>query len=1029
MTTLVHQDIQGNILQGLKQAEVVEHVFISLRNDADVEACRRFLGRLLDEDLVATAASDPSDPSVTVGVSYEALARLAPRVTPFVKKRFNAYARGMARRSREILNEARGVDQAAWDDRHVWLTIHGGDDANVDATLAKLESLRETLVLSRLAARGRVIPTPDKLHRLEHFGFRDDVSNPVVEGRPGDKSCIGNGKLDAHGEWVPISTGEFLLGYPNERGSNVLDGAPPDVCALFKNGTFAVFRDLEQHVAAFHRYVKEQEKRTRDTQIAARMFGRHRDGRPLERPNSQNPNDFTYALDARGAHCPLGAHVRRANPRLGGEHRLLRRGMPYGAFSQDGSDGSRRGIYFVALNASIEDQFEFLQRTWINGPPRDGSNGTDPIAASCRTERRMVVEGEQHTDRKPQLLMNIPEFVTFRGGQYYFMPGIGGLRSLCSAVRAFAGEPAPAEPRSRRSAIPNIPLRKRIAITVQELLGVRHAVSFRWAKVGEGGLYTREFTALLGVVGDVAKLKKLLEEENSREKRYELTGIQSLRWVLFQPTQDRDSAEDPSAPWVLALSFVFDGELDDALAEFIARAEPHDILTFCKDFAPNADIAKYLRRHRVESGFLFRDLGPLQSKVRPGGFVVDATRKEIAEATQLQSDFEDFYLNDPGPAGRAERFFQKFGDRARLVPLSRFERRLPDEARWIRRLSELSVSVQKSIAAARKDETRHRGAHAKGHCLLRGKLRVVETERRKFNHGVFANPDRSFDIDVRLSNGSPELQSDRKRDARGLAIRVHLGGGAKAELQDFILFSDPVFFAKDLRQFTTIFGILATKQRLTQLGRLVGFLVKARTLKPLHLIGRVLFKKPIGHPLAIEYHSATPYLLGDDLVVKHSVEAVDRAAFAKLPPGKSEDFLRRAVSAELGSAPIRLAFYVHILPIAEKKLSPDRVRDIVEDATMDWQKLGAQKIQVAELELFPVASESDADLKGAEDITFNPWNGLDAHRPLGSLNRARLTAYRDSAGFRKAGFAVHQTTPPPAARSSSEHPAELPKRA
>jgi hypothetical protein len=768
------------------------------------------------------------------------------------------------------------------------------------------------------------------------------------------------------------------------------------------------------------------------------MFGRYPDGQPLERPNSPNPNDFTYAQDARGARCPLGAHIRRANPRLGGEHRLLRRGMPYVV---DDPGKARKGIYFVALNANIENQFEFLQRTWINGPPRDGSNGTDPIAACGRTERRMVVEGDQHTDRSPQLLLGIPEFVTSRGGQYYFMPGIAGLGHLCDASQALVRKPAQVEPRSP-SDIPIVPLRKKIAITVRELLGLREAIRWRWAKVGEGGLYTREFTAMLGVAGDAEKLRELrelLEKENSARdpanlrlpsKRYNIAYIQSLRWVLFQPTRDANTPADPpgqTEPWVLVLSFVFDGEPDDALAEFIALADPRRILTHCQHFDSTTDIAKYLKHHRVESGFLFRDLGPLRAKGRPGSFVVDATRDEIEDAVQLQSDFESFYSNDTGPNGRAGRFLRNFEDRSRLVPLTRFERRLPDEARWIRRLSELSMSAQTFFAAARKDKTRHRGAHAKGHCLLEGKLLVVEPKLAQCKQGLFAEPKKNFDVQVRLSNGSPETRSDRKNDARGLSIRVKVGNRASPylpypttapDVQDFILFSDPVFFAKDLRQFTTIFGILATRPLVAQLKRLAGFLVKAWTLKPLLLAGRVLFRKPIGHPLAIAYHSATPYMLGEDLVVKYSVEAVGREAFAKLAKGAGDDFLRQAVTGGPDSPPIRLKFFVHVLP----KLSPEKARDIVEDATTDWETLGAERVEVAELELRPVDPNSNADLEDAERMAFNPWNGLVAHRPLGSLNRARLTAYHDSATFRDAEVIARRTTPPDA--ESGEQAAE-----
>src|SRR6185503_11501093 len=124
---------------------------------------------------------------------------------------------------------------------------------------------------------------------------------------------------------------------------------------------FAVFRNLEQHVSEFEKYVADQNRESPGEDVAVKMMGRTREGDPLARPGYEN--DFTYNDDPGGARCPIGAHVRRANPRKPGlgTHRLIRRGMPYTG-APNAPD--RRGLYFVAMNASIENQFEFLQKAW-----------------------------------------------------------------------------------------------------------------------------------------------------------------------------------------------------------------------------------------------------------------------------------------------------------------------------------------------------------------------------------------------------------------------------------------------------------------------------------------------------------------------------------------------------------------------------------------------------------------------------------------------------------------------------------------
>jgi Dyp-type peroxidase family len=291
------------------------------------------------------------------------------------------------------------------------------------------------------------------LEEREPFGFRDGISQPYIKG-------CGRAAADVHAR-DRIEAGEFVFGYPNEFGqfsasprvakeraeSHLL---PPTVDSNFRdlgrNGTFLVVRELEQDVEKFHELPAED---------AARAVGRWTDGttlvlRPPDRENAiasthppQPPdlNDFTYfPEDAAGLRCPLGAHVRRANPRdalanpgggvapadaigLANGHRLLRRSRVFVR------EDKCKGIFFQCLNTNLERQFEFVQQTWINNPKFGGPyEERDPvIGAFMRGERRSLTISAAPERKR---LFDLHSYVRVRGGAYFFLPGIKALRYL-----------------------------------------------------------------------------------------------------------------------------------------------------------------------------------------------------------------------------------------------------------------------------------------------------------------------------------------------------------------------------------------------------------------------------------------------------------------------------------------------------------------------------------------------------------------------------------------------------------------------
>jgi Dyp-type peroxidase family len=329
----------------------------------------------------------------------------------------------------------------------------------------------------------------------EHFGFRDGIGNPVfdgqLEGREERSDAIGGGKLLPDGRWRPLATGEFLLGYADE--SQEIPPAPAPV-EFVRNCTFMVYRKLHQNVASFRRYIDETAalyqahcgippgdegaREARET-IMAKMAGRWRNGVPLmaaptyreaqefwERYKKAQQsgdqatgaallrqfNDFKYRDDPDGIRCPMTSHVRRTNTRdmldpesdaktrtgssLNDRRRILRRGLPYGAVPPDGaSDDGDHGILFIAFCASLFRQFELVQQQWIQyGLDFNAGNDTCPLAGQHGADAKFVIPVDPQSGRAPFICSGLPQFVTTRGGGYFFVPSITALRMIAMGV-------------------------------------------------------------------------------------------------------------------------------------------------------------------------------------------------------------------------------------------------------------------------------------------------------------------------------------------------------------------------------------------------------------------------------------------------------------------------------------------------------------------------------------------------------------------------------------------------------------------
>ena len=331
---------------------------------------------------------------------------------------------------------------------HALITLADDDLSVVESDAAVLEA--SALELARVVGREHGNTLRRKTEPVEHFGYFDGISQPIFTKPDLEKARARNPNFDA---WNPGARLSLVL----------VDD--PLTAASDAFGSYLVYRKLAQDVASFNRSVQRlaAELCVAPELAGAYTVGRFKDGTPValsEQPTSageySKKNDFDFSNDAGGARCPFHAHVRKANPRgttpltsLEGEkrRRIARRGIPYGPpmtgvadnLPIDDNPSTPRGLLFLCFQANIEDQFEFIQRTWVDNkhfPTSVLSNGLlqrdtgdDPLIGQDRDEAQRWPKAWGVPERGKKTI-NVEAAVTLRGGEYFFAPSIPFLASL-----------------------------------------------------------------------------------------------------------------------------------------------------------------------------------------------------------------------------------------------------------------------------------------------------------------------------------------------------------------------------------------------------------------------------------------------------------------------------------------------------------------------------------------------------------------------------------------------------------------------
>ncbi len=356
----------------------------------------------------------------------------------------------------------------------------------------------------------------------------------------------------------------------------------------------------------------------------------------------------------------------------------------------------------------------------------------------------------------------------------------------------------------------------------------------------------------------------------------------------------------------------------------------------------------------------------------------------------------------------------------RPVPLSKLERAVPGEATLAGRMARLAANAVIANYCASKvldcSANAMRDQHAKSHGCVEAELVVRDDLPVEFTTSLF-RPRARYRTTVRFSNGVGTRQSDKKVDARGMSIKLRgvntatlLGtlapARARAGEHDFVLSSFPVFFCKDVVDYSQFMDAVSAphvtwSEKFSWLARWVVFGVQ----HPRQLItfARIALVQ-IHNPLTATYHSMSPYLFGEDKVVRYVVSPARRRNnvarwWTFLCWWRSDDFLRDALVKDLDPATHRpgddLAFDFSIR--VRHSASPDDV----EDASRWWNRPLDRTVRLGSIEI-PKQDFLTPDRQyECEHMTFNPWNCLEQHRPLGSINRMRLAVYLASLQVRQ----------------------------
>lgn len=478
-------DVQQLVLQASWRRAVHHRVLRFHSREGGIRCLGQLLGQLtFGPDRQACDKVD-----CALGLSFRGLEALEvpPAYLGLFRRLAPAFAAGAVPRAAARLGDTGPSAATRWEpafahrDAHALVTMHGKPEVLAQAVAALDRLIAST---SGVESQGKSMAgmhlraPPGHLDRQNehwvHFGYRDGLSRPCIEGLLSDDVAAAR----AHEIHEP---GELLLGEARDLGDNpwALPSAPQEVRAFFRHGSFAAMRCIAQDERSFRRalarwadHIANDAGRPTDAAwrepledfIRAKLCGRWPDGQPVtpehlpgERPpvSATRPPMPDFATqDPDGHGCPFGAHIRRMNPQghevaLSVRPRpLFRRGMPYGPWYDAGTEDAPRGLLGLFFCSDIEDQFEHLLGEWADRMPMGftgAGDAKDPLIGAHEDPRATLVVPRPKLASTPPgapwTLHRFEPFVRTLGTLYAFYPSRPALETIINRTWRREEEP------------------------------------------------------------------------------------------------------------------------------------------------------------------------------------------------------------------------------------------------------------------------------------------------------------------------------------------------------------------------------------------------------------------------------------------------------------------------------------------------------------------------------------------------------------------------------------------------------------
>lgn len=310
---------------------------------------------------------------------------------------------------------------------------HDALKTEVDNVMASVANVATVLTAEYgEVLRNNTLQANGKGQPIEHFGYVDGRSIPVFL-----KEDVEKEEVTGNDQWNPAANLSLVL------------IADPHTDVEDSFGSYFVFRKLEQNVEGFNLGVADLASKLGIAQNLAGAFcvGRFKDGTPVTLQGTDGlgaVNNFEYkSNDRSGNRCPAHAHIRKVNPRgttpftsrdSERNRRIVRRGIPYGKANNQSPPREGVGLLFMCYQSDINEQFEFIQRTWADNPnfPKHlvlPETGDDPLIGQD-TDRSAAQNWPRGWESVGRKRINFGGYITLKGGEYFFAPSISFLKNI-----------------------------------------------------------------------------------------------------------------------------------------------------------------------------------------------------------------------------------------------------------------------------------------------------------------------------------------------------------------------------------------------------------------------------------------------------------------------------------------------------------------------------------------------------------------------------------------------------------------------